>query len=300
MSGRWLGTLFSAGQNTKWGHEAVTTKKSVIFVLNEILNKKRMKRFLLLTLTALMAHCAVVQAQIPALTESSSSDLQARFKAAIEIPLGDKWSIQWGEQIRAKDSFGTIDKILSSLTLDYEPWKWLEVGGEYAFVNEKKGAGDWRIKHRINFNATGKLKVGRFDLSLRERIRLVERGYQTNEYETPDPFTTLRTRLKVAYNTPTRWKPYAYAELYTTLNAPKVVSNFLTEEWERDNYINRVRLVVGSELKLSAKQKMDLHYMLNLNRSYKNSYDKTTGDVQKWALEKLCAHVICVEYKFSL
>ena len=259
-----------------------------------------MKRFLLLTLATIVAHCAVAQAQIPALAESSSSDLQARFKAAIEIPLGDKWSIQWGEQLRTKDSFGTVDKILSSLTLDYEPWKWLEVGGEYAFVNEKKGAGDWRIKHRINFNVTGKLKVGRFDLSLRERIRLVERSYDTNEYETPDPFTTLRTRLKVAYNTSTRWKPYAYAELYTTLNAPKVVSNFLTEELERDNYINRIRLVVGSELKLGAKHKMDLHYMVNLNRSYKIGYDKTTGDVQKWALEKLCAHVICVEYKFTL
>ena len=116
-----------------------------------------MKRFFLLTLATIVAHCAVAQAQIPALAESSSSDLQARFKAAIEIPLGDKWSIQWGEQLRTKDSFGTVDKILSSLTLDYEPWKWLEVGGEYAFVNEKKGAGDWRIKHRINFNVTGKL-----------------------------------------------------------------------------------------------------------------------------------------------
>jgi hypothetical protein len=259
-----------------------------------------MKRFLLLTLTALIANCVVAQAQIPTLAESSSSDLQARFKAAIEIPLGDKWSIQWGEQLRTKDSFGTIDKILSSITLDYEPWKWLEVGGEYAFVNEKKGVSDWRIKHRINFNVTGKLKVGRFDLSLRERIRLVERGYETNEYETPDPFTTLRTRFKVAYNTPTRWKPYAYAELYTTLNAPKVVRNFMTEELERDNYINRIRLVVGSELKLNDKHKMDLHYMVNLNRSYKMGYDKTTGEVQKWALEKLCAHVICVEYKFTL
>ena len=291
---------FYMGRNTKCGPEAVSKKKSVIFALSEIQNDTTMKRFLLLTLATIVAHCAVAQAQIPALAESSSSDLQARFKAAIEIPLGDKWSIQWGEQLRTKDSFGTVDKILSSLTLDYEPWKWLEVGGEYAFVNEKKGAGDWRIKHRINFNVTGKLKVGRFDLSLRERIRLVERSYDTNEYETPDPFTTLRTRLKVAYNTPTRWKPYAYAELYTTLNAPKVVSNFLTEELERDNYINRIRLVVGSELKLGAKHKMDLHYMVNLNRSYKIGYDKTTGDVQKWALEKLCAHVICVEYKFTL
>ena len=261
---------------------------------------KRMKKFLLLLATSLIALGAVAQTSIPPLAESSDSDLQARVKAAIEFPLSEKWSLTWGEQLRLKDSFGKIDKVLSSLTLDYEPWRFLEVGTEYAFVNERKGTDDWRIKHRINFNVTGKLSIGRFDLSLRERIRFVVRSYDTNEYETPDPFTTLRTRLKAAYNTPTRWKPYAYVELYTTLNAPEVVENYLRDPLERDNYINRVRLVFGSEVKLSDKHKMDLHYMINFNRSYKPGYDSQTGDVEKWALEKLCAHVICVEYKFKL
>lgn len=258
-----------------------------------------MKRLLLLLATVMMAYNVQAQApQHPA--ETSDSDLQARVKAAIEFPLGDKVSLTWGEQLRLKNMLGDVDKVLSSLTLDYEPWKFLEVGTEYAFVNERKGADDWRIKHRINFNVTGKLSVGRFDLSLRERVRFLVRSYDTNPYETPDPFTTLRTRLKVAYNTPTRWKPYAYVELYTTLNAPQVVDNYLNDPLERDNYINRVRLVFGSELKLSQKHKMDLHYMLNINRSHKISYDDVTGDIQKWALEKLCAHVICVEYKFKL
>lgn len=258
-----------------------------------------MKRFLLLIATVMVAYIA--KAQLPSTPiETSDSDLQARVKAAIEFPLGDKVSLTWGEQLRLKNMLGDVDKVLSSLTLDYEPWRFLEVGTEYAFVNERKGAEDWRIKHRINFNVTGKLKVGRFDLSLRERVRFVVRSYKTNLYETPDPFTTLRTRLKAAYNTPTRWKPYAYVELYTTLNAPKVTANYLNFPLERDNYINRVRLVFGSEIKLSDKHKMDLHYMLNINRSHKMSYDDITGDLQKWALEKLCAHVICVEYKFKL
>lgn len=260
-----------------------------------------MKRgFFALLLTAIMATSAMAQEGIPTLAESSDSDLQARFKASLEIPLSDKWSLTWGEQLRLKDSFGKIDKVLSSLTLDYEPWKFLEVGTEYAFVNEKKSAGDWRIKHRINFNVTGKVSVGRFDLSLRERIRFVVRSYDTNEYETPDPFTSLRTRLKAAYNNASRWKPYAYVELYTTLNAPEVTANYLHDALHHDNYINRVRLVFGSELKLSDRHKMDLHYMLNINRSYKIGYDSESGDVEKWALEKLCAHVICVEYKFKL
>ena len=263
-----------------------------------------MKRFFLLLAITMMAYN--VQAQLPAAPiETSDSDLQARVKAAIEFPLGEKVSLTWGEQLRMKNMLGDVDKVLSSLTLDYEPWRFLEVGTEYAFVNERKGAEDWRIKHRINFNVTGKLKVGRFDLSLRERVRFVVRSYDTNPYETPNPFTTLRTRLKAAYNTPTRWKPYAYVELYTTLNAPAAVANCLqnplsSANIEDDDYMNRIRVVLGSEVKLGQKHKMDLHYMLNINRSHKMSYDDLTGDLQRWALEKLCAHVICVEYKFQL
>ena len=272
----------------------------IILLPMEIKIANLMKRFLLLITTTLLALGAMAQPSIPSLAESSDSDLQARFKASMEIPLSDKWSLTWGEQLRLKNTLGDVDKVLSSLTLDYEPWRFLEVGTEYAFVNERKGADDWRIKHRINFNVTGKLKLGRFDLSLRERIRFVVRSYDTNEFETPDPFTTLRTRLKAAYNNSSNWKPYAYVELYTTLNAPEVVENYLRDPLDRDNYINRVRVVLGSEVKLGEKHKMDLHYMLNLNRSYKNKYDAATGDVDKWALEKLCAHVICVEYKFKL
>ena len=259
-----------------------------------------MKKILLLVVTIAISVGAVAQEFTPTYYESSDSDLQARFKASMEIPLSDKWSLTWGEQLRLKNTLGDVDKVLSSLTLDYEPWRFLEVGTEYAFVNERKGADDWRIKHRLNFNVTGKLKLGRFDLSLRERIRFVIRSYETNIYETPDPFTTLRTRLKAAYNNASDWKPYAYVELYTTLNAPEVVENFLRDPLHRDNYINRVRIVLGSEVKLGEKHKMDLHYMLNLNRSFKNKYDPTTGDVEKWALERLCAHVICAEYKFKL
>ncbi len=232
-------------------------------------------------------------------SNSSTSDLQGRFKAGIEIPLGEKWDIAWSEQLRTKDAFGSIDKILSSLSFGYTPWKFLEVGSEYAFVNEKKGD-NWRTKHRWNIDITEKLTVGRFELSLRERVRMEFRGYEANRYEDPNPFTTLRTRLKAAYKNPSRWKPYTYVEVYATLNAPEKVANYLTDPLERDNYCNRVRIVLGTEMKINDKNKMDFHYMLNLNRSYKNRYDTTTGDLKSWGLEKVCAHVICVDYKFSL
>jgi hypothetical protein len=96
-------------------------------------------------------------------------------------------------------------------------------------------------------------------------------------------------------------------EVYTTLNAPKRVENCLRDPLERDNYINRVRFVLGSELKINDKHKMDFHYMLNLNRTRKVAYFSKgynsayeVGDLNSWSLKKVCAHVICVDYKFSL
>lgn len=264
-----------------------------------------MKKILLLVATIAISVGAVAQEFTPSYYESSDSDLQGRFKVAMDIPLSQKVKLTWGEQLRTKDSFRSVDKILSSLSVAYTPWKFLEVGTEYAFVNEWQGKQDgsdirWRTKHRWNIDITEKLTAGRFELSLRERVRMEFRGYEANKYTDPNPFTTLRTRLKAAYKNPSRWKPYAYVELYTTLNAPKRVENCLRDPLERDNYINRVRIVLGSELKISDKHKMDFHYMLNLNRTRKTAYFYDTGDLNSWSLKKVAAHVICIDYKFSL
>lgn len=265
-----------------------------------------MKKILLLVATIAISVGAVAQEFTPTYRESSDSDLQGRFKVAMDIPLSQKVKLTWGEQLRTKDSFRSVDKILSSLSVAYTPWKFLEVGTEYAFVNEWIGEmhggpqKKWRTKHRWNIDITEKLTAGRFELSLRERVRMEFRGYEANKYVEPNPFTTLRTRLKAAYKNPSRWKPYAYVELYTTLNAPKRVENCLRDPLERDNYINRVRIVLGSELKISDKHKMDFHYMLNLNRTRKTAYFHDTGDLNSWSLKKVAAHVICIDYKFSL
>lgn len=254
---------------------------------------------------ALIAAVVVVgsvsaQTQSVPLSESSDSDLQTRFKLALEIPLADGLKLTWSEQLRTKESFSQLDKMLSSLTLDYSPWRHLGFEGEYSFVNENKGDDEWRLKHRVNLAVVGKLSVGRFDLSLRERVRFVLRSYETDEYITPDPFTSLRTRFKADYRNESRWKPYAYVELYTTLNAPAAVDNRNEQPVSIDNYINRVRLCLGSTMKINAHNSMDFYYMVHFNRSQGAAYDQISGDLTNRTLKKVCAHVIGIDYKFKL
>lgn len=272
---------------------------------------REMKKLFILAIAIVASSVAFAQEFTPTYYESSDSDLQGRFKVALDIPLSQKVKLSLGEQLRTKDSFNSLDKFLTSLSVAYTPWKFMEFGTEYALVNEAV-YGDvtdlsWRTKHRWNIDITEKLTAGRFELSLRERVRMEFRGYSANKYVDPNPFTTLRTRLKAAYKNASRWKPYTYVEVYTTLNAPKRVENCLRDPLERDNYINRVRIVLGTELKITNKQKMDIHYMLNLNRTRKVAYFSKgfnhvneAGDLNSWSLSKVAAHVICVDYKFSL
>ena len=138
-------------------------------------------------------------------------------------------------------------------------------------------------------------------------MRVQFRGDSVNKYEHPNPEITLRSRLKGAVDLRNgRWEPYAFAEVYTTLNAPAAVVNYLNSPLKYSNYINRVRLGLGTEMKLSNSSKLDFYYMVHFNRSYEARYkgiskDPTNdGDLKSWKLEKKCAHVIGIDYKFKL
>jgi hypothetical protein len=112
---------------------------------------------------------------------------------------------------------------------------------------------------------------------------------------------TLRSRFKVAYDIfQSRWEPYAFAELYSTLNAPAPVPNYKNYPLKRDNYINRVRVAVGAEYKINMQNRIDIYYMLHFNRGYDARYKANVGEIKEWSLKKTCAHVFCLDYKFKL
>lgn len=264
---------------------------------------------ILATLAAVMS-CVSLLAQPMPLTETSESDVQGRFRAAIEIPLGKKWELNWSEQLRLHNNFADIDKVVSTVGVTYKPWQFLNVGADYSFVNERNQKTDdvtgiktaeWGIRHRVNIDITGSVRLGRVKLSLRERLRVQFRGDSVNKYEHPNPALSLRTRLKgsVKLNN-VHWEPYAFVEWYHTLNSPAPVKNFTKEPLTYDNYSPRLRIAVGTEYKINMRHRMDFYYMVHFNRSYNARYKAKSGDIKEWSLEKVCAHVIGIDYKFKL
>ena len=255
---------------------------------------------LFLVILAAVAAGYTAHAQSLPLTETSTDDIQARFCGALEVPIGKKFAFQWSEEVRLNNNWGSVDKVLSGLGMEYVPLKYLKAGVEYIFVNDNDLEDGWGIKHRLNVDVTGSYDIGRFELSLRERVRFQFRSDSTNRYEKPDPFITLRSRLKAAYDIRhSHWKPYVFAELYTTLNAPGPVGDYRTDALYRDNYINRIRLGLGAKYKINNHNSLDFYYMVHFNRDYRARY-KRGGEMKEWSLMKECCHVFGIDYKFKL
>lgn len=269
----------------------------------------------LLTLAIALLGCVGLRAQesalpVPLQEVKLDDDIQARFRAILDVPLARNLSLEWSEQVRMHNNVSDVDKILSSLGLNYKVLPWLKVGASYSLVNVRDAETnvvtgveevDWKMRHLVNVDVTGSYKVGRVKLSLRERVRFNFRADSVNKYEHADPFISLRSRLKAAYDIrQCRWEPYAYVELYTTLNARNAVPNYKNYEIGYKQYMNRLRFSVGTEFKINNYHRLDIYYRFHMNQSYDARYKANKGDLKSWTHEKQNCHVFGIDYKFKL
>ena len=292
------------------------------------------KSLRLLMLVVSLMGCATLYAQdeIPIPTEPATvqkdDDVQARFRAILDIPLAKNLSLEWSEQVRMHNNVSDVDKIISSVGINYKALPWLKVGASYGFINVRDEEFDkktntnlveWENRHMVNVDVTGSYKVGRVKLSLRERVRFNFRTDSINPYEHANPAISLRSRLKAAYDIrQCRWEPYAYVELYTTLNAPDAVPNYTEYTQAFKQYISRLRFSLGTEFKINNYHRLDIYYRFHMNQAYDIRYKKS-GDLKTnhtynpkgeiilkdpgdmgWRHEKQNCHVIGLDYKFKL
>ena len=281
-----------------------------------------MKKLLrLLMLAVALMGCATLYAQdneIPTspTTVVKDDDIQARFRAILDIPLAKNLSLEWSEQARMHNNVSDLDKIISSVGVNYKILPWLKVGASYGFINVRdeefdnktnKSLVEWKNRHMVNVDVTGSYKVGRVKLSLRERVRFNFRTDSINPYEHANPAISLRSRLKAAYDIrQSRFEPYAYVELYTTLNAVDAVPNYKDYHQAYKQYMSRLRFSVGTEFKISNYHRLDIYYRFHMNQSYDvrykghNAKPVNQGNLKSWTHEKQNCHVFGIDYKFKL
>ena len=80
--------------------------------------------------------CATLYAQdeIPIPTEPATvqkdDDVQARFRAILDIPLTKNLSLEWSEQARMHNNVSDLDKVISSIGINYKALPWLKEHGK--------------------------------------------------------------------------------------------------------------------------------------------------------------------------
>lgn len=239
-----------------------------------------------------------------------------------ERKISKRFSVEAGLDFRAEQQLRDASRWSLSAGGSYKATDFLKLATGYAFIRDhspmegkvnytQKGKVNgynvdhsfWRSKHRAYFDVTGKLRLGRFGLGLRERYQYthymattigrdryrnaMQPGYTGAVYEwngeqfmelthgTDDKRAKdahyLRSRLQIEYNIrrcPV--DPFASYEL----------SNNLSDAM----HLDKTRLTVGAEWKIQKKHVISLAYI------YQNGHDDDDDDD---------IHVIDLGYKFK-
>lgn len=262
-----------------------------------------MKRFFYTLIATLCCMSTVMAQDVPVPGVVNTNDFRCRVEGSFEWEPVKDLSFEAGVQLRLNNDFGSVDRIQTSVGAKYEVCKHFSVGADYILINGyESDVQSWDMpRHRLNINATGNVKVGRVELSLRERLQTTFRTDSVNLFEKPKNEVILRSRLMAEYKIRhSKWTPYLLFELHNTLNTPKVVPNYKSATLSCDNYVTRYRAGVGTKFRISRNHRLDFYYYFDYDRGYNIDYKSNKGDLKGYFQENEFRHIFGISYKFKL
>ncbi len=173
-------------------------------------------------------------------------------------------------EYRTYDNLSGTDRWAGTVGIDYKPLSYIKLTAGYTGMHQRIKAeitrkgniipSYWQPKHRTFIAVTGGYKIGRIELSLRERYQYT---YRPNQYVTKydsDGITrktdeiiktkhqhVLRSRIQAEYNIKKcKFTPYVSCELY----------NSLTDGFS----IEKSRWTIGTSYKLNKKNSLSIYY----------------------------------------
>ena len=195
-----------------------------------------------------------------------ADDFGTWLSVGAETSLGKNWSVGAEAEWRSAERLG-ID-----VSVAYKPAKWLKLQGGYVLQDVRTEGGltstgnyynstNWHVRHRFYGDVTGMLKLGRWKLSLRERLTYTttpsyERNRMCVNAELPNygiidtktvdskQKTVLRTRLAAEYDIrKCALTPYASVEMYNDMS------------------LQKVRYTIGAEYKINKSNALKMYYL---------------------------------------
>lgn len=207
------------------------------------------------------------------------------------------------EEIRSAPSH----RAHTTVGLTYAPIQYVNIYAAYTlklYGDQGWSNVDKYLRHRANLLVTGQVKLGHWNLSLREGVMLDARCDEVDQREKNQVDFTLRSRLQAVYSIPeTPLGIVGKFEILNTLNAPVSYLNETIEfrgngEKEYGQYISELRPEVGIQWKINKQHSLTLTYRYNYLYDRGISIDDNTGDVtltNKYTTK----HLMLLAYKFG-
>lgn len=238
------------------------------------------------------------------------AEFSKHWKCGVQLSIGEELRFDLMDNVAGTSSKGVaidtaygaaFNKSYTTLSLAYTPIEYVKLDGGYTLrILGRKGWSNPNefIRHRVFFGLTGSYKTQYAKLYLRERFLLEMRTDSVNTDEKSAYAWLLRSRLGADFYVPGKpVKPYIWAELENTLNAPEFQQN------NGQQFITNVRLQAGVKWRVSKLSSVNFYYRftygydrdVNVNKSYYSGKDlKLRLDEQKEF-----QHAIGVEYSLD-
>ena len=216
--------------------------------------------------------------------------------ATIEKKLSKKLSLGGELEFRSADNLKRVDRWSGGLSLDYKLTDWLKAGAGYTYLYDyhpesytyqddgdlnKRSMTYFGSRHRFNMSLTASKDFGKLNISLRERWQYTYRPEQADkrmDYQHSDlgysyPVKGMakhvwRNRLQFKYKASDLLRPYISGETYVA------------------NGFDKLRLSLGTELKLSKQSSLNMGYI------YQKAYDDDDEDTGQ-------KHILSIGYKYK-
>ena len=224
-----------------------------------------MKRFLsiLFLIFPLIVSAQTIVSESTSHTQTPEAHLFATFVKSFKHGL----SLTLEEEIRSAPTHRSH----TTIALGYQPIEYFNLYAGYTvklYGNQGWTDPNKFIRHRANVLLTGQVKLGQWNLSLREGVMLDARADKIDTREKNVVDFTLRSRLQAVYSIPkTPLGIVAKFELLNTLNAPvKYINTIMQDEasfQEYGQYISELRPELGLQWKINKKHSLTLAYRYN-------------------------------------
>ena len=244
-----------------------------------------------------------------AITEKDTAIVtpEAHFFATFVKSFDHGLSLTFEEEIRSAPT----NRAHTTIALGYTPIPYLNIYAGYTlklYGNQGWTDPNKYLQHRANVLVTGQVKLGQWNLSLREGVMLDARAGEVDKRVKNQVDFTLRSRLQAVYSIPkTPLGIVGKFEVLNTLNAPVAYLNSIanrqspianSQSPSYGQYISELRPELGMQWKIDKQNSLTLTYRYNYLYDRGLSINDTTGDItltNKYTTK----HLILLAYKFG-